>query len=538
MNRKMRALIALTLAISMLCGCSSPAVSAWIQKLYPAADESVAAQQAEGANSQKTEQTLTAVVTETYQDLESFGLAYQPDYGLQPYNCQSLNNRVIFSFLYEPMFAVTDTYELTPILAERYAVTDDGRTTTITLRSGVTFHDGSALTAADAAYSVQSAAGSEYYGSRLRFIVSAEAQDDQTLVLTTSEAYECLPLLLDIPIIKSGTADEQSPPGTGPYQYAGTKLTRYDGWWQDTEPLVSFDEIALTESTTSADVRDNFEYQTVNMVLTDPNSSAFAGFHNDYELWNEETTIMQYIGYNMASPVFSNYGLRGAITYAIDRESIVEQTLGGFAAASTLPCSPNSRYYDVKLANSFAYDVGSYYDQLASASIEDATGDGVLDVYVPSKGYSVPVEGTMLVCSSSYIRVQAANEAARMLNELGFNITVKSMEYTEYKQALLLGEFDLYYGEVRLSPNFDLSPFFGATGTLNYGELSDSTMMNLCSMALVNSGNTYNLYKRVCERGYITPILFKSYALYTTRGAVTEPTHYIDWFLPYTPEAE
>ena len=109
-----------------------------------------------------------------------------------------------------------------------------------------------------------------------------------------------------------------------------------------------------------------------------------------------------------------------------------------------------------------------------------------------------------------------------MLNDLGFNITVKSMEYTEYKNALLQGNFDLYYGEVRLSPNFDLSPFFGATGTLNYGSLSDSTMMNLCSMALVNSGNTYNL--------------FKSYALYTTRGAVTEPTHYIDWFLPYTPE--
>ena len=40
--------------------------------------------------------------------------------------------------------------------------------------------------------------------------------------------------------------------------------------------------------------------------------------------------------------------------------------------------------------------------------------------------------------------------------------------------------------------------------------------------------------QRVCERGYLTPILFKSYALYTTRGAVTEPTHYIDWFLPVT----
>lgn len=164
------------------------------------------------------------------------------------------------------------------------------------------------------------------------------------------------------------------PAGTGPYEFAGTKLTRCENWWRDTAPLVDFDEIALTVSSTAADVRDNFEYQKVNMVLTDPNSSAFAGFHNDYELWNEETTIMQYIGYNMNSPVFSNYGLRGAITFAIDREQLVEQTLGGFAVASTLPCSPNSRYYDVKLANSFAYDTGSYYDQLASASVEDATG--------------------------------------------------------------------------------------------------------------------------------------------------------------------
>ena len=536
MRRKLTALTALLFLLALLCGCSSVNAGELMKQLFPAKDESVASQQTGDISSISSEPEGTAVVTETYTQIESFGLAYQPDYGLQPYNCQSLNNRIIFSFLYEPMFAVTSDYEAVPILAEGYTVTDDGKTTTVTLRTGVTFHDGSAMTAQDAAYSISSAAGSDYYGSRLRFITATDTPDDRTLVITTSESYECLPLLLDIPIIKSGTAEQPSPPGTGPYRFAQTKLTRYAGWWQDTAPLVDFDEIALTEAATSADVRDNFEYQKVNMVLTDPNSSAFAGFHNDYELWNADTTIMQYIGYNMNSSVFSNYGLRGAITFAIDREQLVEQTLGGFAAASTLPCSPKSRYYDVKLANSFAYDTGSYYDQLASASVEDATGDGILDLYVPSKGSSVPVEGTMIVCSSSYIRVQAATEVARMLNDLGFNITVKSMEYTEYKNALLQGNFDLYYGEVRLSPNFDLSPFFGATGTLNYGSLSDSTMMNLCSMALVNSGNTYSLYKRVCERGYLTPILFKSYALYTTRGAVTEPTHYIDWFLPYTPE--
>ena len=150
------------------------------------------------------------------------------------------------------------------------------------------------MTAADAAYSIASAMGSEYYGSRLRFIIEAQAQDDLTLVLATSEAYECLPLLLDIPIIKAGTKDDASPMGTGPYEFADTKLVRCQNWWQDSEPLADFDEIALTISSTAAEVRDNFEYQKVNMVLTDPNSSAFAGFHNDYEIWDEETTIMQY----------------------------------------------------------------------------------------------------------------------------------------------------------------------------------------------------------------------------------------------------
>lgn len=537
MKRKLRILTAAALCLALLCGCTSTAVVDWMKELYPVGDEQIEAQQTGSIETQDTEEPVRAVVTETYTELEQFGLAYQPDYGLQPYECQSLNNRVIFSFLYEPMFTVTDSYELQPVLAERYQVTDDGKTTTVYLRAGVQFHDGSALTAQDAAYSIEAAAGSAYYGSRLRFILSAQAVDETTLMLTTSEAYECLPLLLDIPIIKDGTKDEASPPGTGPYQFAGTKLTRNENWWQQSQPLVTFDEIALTVSTTSADVRDNFEYQKVNMVLTDPNSSAFAGFHNDYEVWNVETTVMQYIGYNLNSSVFSNYGLRGAITFAIDRQSLVEQTFGSFAVAATLPCSPNSRFYDTKLANSYAYDLDAYYARLESASVEDATADGILDLYVPSKGYSVPVEGTMIVCSSSYVRVQAANEVAKMLNKLGFNITVKSMEYTEYKQALLNGEFDLYYGEVRLSPNFDLSPFFGATGTLNYGALADSTMMNLCSMALVNSGNTYNLYKRTCDRGYITPILFKSYALYTTRGAVTDPARYIDWFLPSAQES-
>ena len=33
------------------------------------------------------------------------------------------------------------------------------------------------------------------------------------------------------------------------------------------------------------------------------------------------------------------------------------------------------------------------------------------------------------------------------------------------------------------------------------------------------------------KRGYITPVLFKNLAVYTTRGSIAHPTDYIDWFL-------
>ena len=248
-------------------------------------------------------------------------------------------------------------------------------------------------------------------------------------------------------------------------------------------------------------------------------------------LWDARLPIMQYIGYNITSKVFSNYGLRSAITYAIDRDHLATDIMGGFAQPAVLPASPQAPFYDGKLANTYGYNLTKFSQQLESASVEDMDNDGTLDLYVPSLGYAVSVAGTMIVCSSSYQRVEAATEVVNALNALGFKITLKTLELSEFRQALQTGNFDLYYGEIRLSNNFDLTPFFSASGSMCYGGLDDSVMLNLCTQALANNGNSYNLYKRLCERGYITPVLFKNLAVYTTRGSIAHPTDYIDWFL-------
>ena len=112
-----------------------------------------------------------------------------------------------------------------------------------------------------------------------------------------------------------------------------------------------------------------------------------------------------------------------------------------------------------------------------------------------------------------------ANKIAHDLNQCGLKVRVSSLPSQEYVKALEKGEFDLYLGQTRLSPNMDLSAFFAPKGSLSVGGMADVATYALCQEALANSGNYYNLYQKILDSGMLCPILFRSYAIYTQRGS-------------------
>src|SRR5690554_2984412 len=57
--------------------------------------------------------------------------------------------------VFEPLFTYDEGYQIVPMLVDTYELSDDGTVYTFTLRSGITFHDGQPLTAADAVASVE-----------------------------------------------------------------------------------------------------------------------------------------------------------------------------------------------------------------------------------------------------------------------------------------------------------------------------------------------------------------------------------------------
>lgn len=515
MKTQLRKLAALLLSLALLAGCA-PA------EALPADDPSA-------PQDQSQPEADPAAEPEEDPAAQTFTLPYEPDAGLDPYNCTSLSNRTVLSLVYEPLFSVDAEFHAVPYLVKSYAASGDGQTHTIMLRTDVTFSDGSPLRAADAAASIRSAQASTYYGQRLRHITAVTAASDSTLTITTDVPCGTLDLLLNIPVSKNGRSV-----GTGPYRLSGSQLQRTD-WWRVTEPPVTQERIRLTEISDAAQLRDSFEYGLIDLVCADPNAGVRAAYHADYELWSSNTTILQYVGFNLESPVFVYSSLRAAVTYIIDRETMVSDVAGGFASASVLPASPHSPLYDQKLADNYAYNPTAFEAALLASEIRDMDGDGTLDVYNET-GFQ-PLTGTMIVCSNSEQRVSAAQAVVDALNAKGFDLTLKALEYNEYVYALRTGNFDLYYGEVRLSPDFDLSAFFAEGGSLSYGGIADSALELLCAQALENTGNAYDLHQKIMERGLLCPVLFKTYAIYAARGCVSELSPCLDgvFTLPMEP---
>ena len=489
MKRILSILLCLVMALSLFSGCG-PTDSP--QSYVPTGDalEKETVEEEEAVQSQE-EQVLS--------------LAYYADRTLNPIESTDYTNRVLVPLLYQGLFAVDRDYQVNPILCKSYSYTTDMKTYEFQLDPGATFSDGVPVTAEDVVASLKAAKGSTYYSGRMRFFKTIAVTETGAVQIVLSQSYENLPLLLDIPIVKEEEVEADNPLGTGPYILSGTPenrfLARRSAWWcKSKDLLITAQQIPLVSATSTATIRDAFEFDDVGVVCTDPGSDRYVEYRCDYELWDCESGIFLYLGINSDSSAFKKKEIRQAISKGIDRQALVDNYYRGFALAAELPASPTSPYYTPTLAQEYAYDGIGYESMMSSV-----------------KGKAVK----LLVNANDSLRVKVAQEIGRMLSTSGLIVEVVSLEKGEYATALGEGKYDLYLGQTKLSPNMDLSQFFSAKGNLNYGDIDDVAVYNLCLQALENQGNYYTLHQTVMDNGYLCPILFRSYAVYATRGLVT-----------------
>ena len=207
--------------------------------------------------------------------------------------------------------------------------------------------------------------------------------------------------------------------------------------------------------------------------------------------------------------------------------SIAMATLDGgrIGIAAQFPLSPASEEYPTELEAPYSIAALQQLTQEEAGSSGDAANAGNTSSDNASAGMYAGVSVTLLVNEENSFKVSAAQEIAAALSRCGLTVTVDSVPWETYLQRLQDGSFDLYYGECRLTADWDVLSLVGTEGSLNYGGFSDEkTDALLAACRTASEGQRSKaltaLWQDLLEKMPIAPLCFKSDSVLTTTGLV------------------
>ena len=194
MKRLPALMLCLCLAASCLSGCGKKAEEAYV----PTGDAILL----EGQDPEDLIQE---------EEYDPVTLVYNPEMSMNPLIGYSQNNRVLFSLIYQGLFAADSKSQTYPMLCSHYKVSSDNKVFTVYIETGARFSDGTALTAQDVLATYQAAKESDYYGGRFTHVLAMDLSGSDSITFQLETPYENFALMLDIPIVKASEVDDSRP---------------------------------------------------------------------------------------------------------------------------------------------------------------------------------------------------------------------------------------------------------------------------------------------------------------------------------------
>jgi peptide/nickel transport system substrate-binding protein len=290
----------------------------------------------------------------------------------------------IFQQMYETLYTVSaDGKSVKPWLATSYDLSSDQLTYTFHLRQGVKFHNGQPMTSADVKFSLDVARDPKTgWGYIDAAIKSVEAPDPETVVITTK--YKWAPLVADIALFSNAILPKdyagmtqkqfyQQPIGTGPFKWdhwthgQEIKLVKNPDYWQKGKPYLD----SVTWTTVPADATrelqlkggqaqiDEFPaYSSIKELQSTPGvtMNLFPSTRTDYLCMNEKVKP------------FDDVHVRRAISYAVDRQAIIDSVLFGNGKPANSFMPPQVPYYDPN-SPGIQYDMAKAKEEMAQSSV-------------------------------------------------------------------------------------------------------------------------------------------------------------------------
>lgn len=387
----------------------------------------------------------------------------------ETYYVLSLQYDLLLNFAQDDLSAV-------PGLATEWESSEDGMTWTITIRDGVTWHDGTPLTAEDVAFTyntiIDNGVGSfiDYFPN----VDSIEATDDTTLVWKATEPtiapvippwVYILPKHIWEPLGSYNDMKnfENFPDtvGTGPFQLTEYvrgetwTLTKNEDYWAG-EPTI--DEIIVRkfnneEAMVSAlksgeiDYTDSLSVNLFNSLEGEEGITTHVGAATGFDqmsfnMCDPETTQTNYCVKNPGTghPALRDPVVRQAISKVIDRDTLVERVLGGYGEPGTTIVPPfAAQWHTPPTSDTQAYDPAGAATMLEEAGYVDTDGDGVRET--PD---GEPMRFRFFLRSESDENQKSGEFIADWLTDLGIETEITVGSTDELTDIWYEHDFDLY----------------------------------------------------------------------------------------------
>ncbi len=407
-SKKVLALVlSLLTLIAIFTGCGSKG------------KDPAASQQPEESPTQKAEPVMGG-------DL-NVGITQDLDNTLDPHKIVYAGTREMLFNVFEGLVKPDTDGTIIPAVAEKYEISDTGDVFTFTLRQGVKFHNGADVGVEDVVYSLSRAAGLDSgeplvdgFGS----VKSVEAADDKTIVVTLKEPNIEFLAMFTAAIIPKDNDPAAELVGTGPFSFSSRTP-------QESVVIKKFAEYwgtpAYVDSVTYK-IIENSEAEVMSLKsgaldLAAHLTSAQANeLGEDFTIVKGTMNLVQAVYLNNKVAPFDNVKVRQALSYAIDRQTIMDILAdGGGAAVGSSMYPAFAKYYMPELNEVYPFDPEKAKSLLAEA------------------GYPQGFEMDITVPSNYLPHMDTADVVAEQLKAVGIKVNIKLVDWETWVNDTYLG---------------------------------------------------------------------------------------------------
>ncbi|MEV0718951.1 ABC transporter substrate-binding protein [Asanoa sp. NPDC050611] len=278
--------------------------------------------------------------------------------------------------VYEGLFRLTDDGKVEPLLATGHTVSADGLTYTFTLRDGVKFHSGKALTSADVKYSIEKVLAPDSKSARKSSfpeIKEIATPDPKTVTVTlAARSISFVYNLSYVWIVNDQAGNLQAKEdGTGPYKLDSWKrgsslsLTKNPAYWGT--PAAN-GGVVFHYFTDGSALDNALLTNAVDVVTSEQNPDALTQFTDNpaYKVNDGKSTTKLLLAFNDRVAPFDDVKVRKAVSAAIDDKKLLQSIWGDHGSLIGSMVPPTDPWY-TDLTGVNAYNVDEAKKLLADA---------------------------------------------------------------------------------------------------------------------------------------------------------------------------